>query len=230
MGWDLKGKLGKLFGGAGKAEPASAGQASALSPALVEYQAQVGDGTHREYSPAELNEIIECMRQLKDITQASLLAIQRLAEATPKPGYPEAKAMCDGLQALKRQPFQDQQNVLVELNARANQLEGIRTRIARTYQAGRNDSHLPVCDAERLLVIGIAGQVQGAYRTHAGLVSQVSNVERFVDIPEYHRVIKGLADSAEKIEPLLLTVCRITSETVGRTPAAGADRQPVLAP
>lgn len=236
MAWDWKKGLGKLFGGSGivpthvdapppvKKSPV----ATAPSPAVVEYKAQVGGGTHREYSPAELGEIVECMRQLKDITQANLLAMQRLASATPKQGYADAQALCDRLQALKGDPYENAQNALVELNANANKLDETKNRVARNYQGDKNDAHLPVFDSERLLVIGIAQQAQAIYKVHNALVKQVREVERFVDIPEVARVSKGLAESAEIINPLIIKLCRITTQTVGcaLTEAKGPGNSP----
>lgn len=218
MNWDWKKGLGKFFGGTAQEQATVASAEAPPSPAVAEYKAQVGGGTHREYSPVELGEIVECMRQLKDITQANLLAMQRLASATPKQGYADAQVLCDRLQTLKGDPYENAQNALVELNANANKLEETKIRVARNYQGDKNDAHLPVFDSERLLVIGIAQQAQAIYKVHNALVKQVREVERFVDIPEAARVSKGLAESAEIINPLIIKLCRITTQTVGHAP------------
>lgn len=226
--WDWKKGLTKLFG-KGDEQPAKApatpvvplgtpttdAPPPAPSPAVAAYKAQVGVGTHREYTAGELAEIVECMRKLKDITQVNMLAMQRLAEATPKTDNPDIQGMREALQTLAGQPYENAQTALVELNANANVLEGVQARVAKMPPPALDNRHLPVYDAQRKLVIGIAQQAQAVYKTHNAISQQVRDAEMFLDIPELARVKQGLKDTDEVIGPLVITLCRITTETVG---------------
>ncbi len=213
MGWDWKSQLSRLFGG--RAAPAVE-----QTPAQIARQ-QITNGTHREYSPAELDEIIECMRQLKEIIQNNILTMSRLAAATPVGDDPAVQKICEGLKTLKGEAFDDAQTGLIELNVNANTLEQARNNIAKSYRGGRNDKHLPVYDAERLLVIGVARQAEAVYTVHMGLTRMLSSAEPFVIIPESDRVKQALAESAEVIGPLTIKLCGIVTDSVGRREALG---------
>lgn len=232
MNWDWKSGLKKLFGSNGPAPttdapPPARGKvpgmepgkvpppAQKLSPEAAAVQEVIDKGTHREYSAGELAEIVECMRQLKDITQVNMLAMQRLAEATPKADNPDIQGMRAALQTLAGQPFENAQNALVELNANANILEAVQARVAKKPAPVLDNRHLPVYDAQRKLVIGIAQQAQAVYKVHNALSQQVRGAEMFLDIPDLARVKQGLKDTDDVIGPLVITLCRITTETVG---------------
>ncbi|QQG35967.1 MAG: hypothetical protein HYS17_10770 [Micavibrio aeruginosavorus] len=216
MSWDWKSGLKKLFGGNGPAPTTDAPPpAQKLSPEAAAVQEGIDKGTHREYSAGELAEIVECMRQLKDITQVNMLAMQCLAAATPKTDNPDIQGMREALQTLAGQPFENAQNALVELNANANVLEGVQARVAKKPAPALDNRHLPVYDAQRKLVIGIAQQAQAVYKAHNALSQQVRESERFLDIPELDRVKAGLKESEQTLGPLVIKLCRITTETVG---------------
>lgn len=199
--------------------------AQKLSPEVVAMQESVDKGTHREYSAKELAEIVECMRKLKDITQVNMLAMQRLAEATPKTDNPEIQGIREVLQGLAGQPYENAQTALVELNANANLLEGLQARVAKKPAPAFDNRHLPVYDAQRNLVIGIAQQAEAVYKVHHALSQQVRSAEMFFDIADLARIKKGLKETDDVIGPLVITLCRITTGTVGsdapKTPREG---------
>lgn len=212
MSWDWKSRLSKLFGG-------RAAQPAELTPAQISRQ-QITNGTHREYSPAELDEIIECMRQLKEVIQTNIMVMGRLAAATPVINDPLVQEICEIMKTLKEESYDNAQTILVEINMGANRLEDVRNNVAKTYRGG-NDKHLPVYDAERHVVTGVAKHAEFTYTVHTSLAKAFAVAEPYVIIPETDRVKQGLAESAKTINPLITRICGIVNDSVGRS--AGPD-------
>lgn len=230
MAWDWKRSIGKLFGG--RAQPDAAGAntiapaSSAASPAVAQTREQLASGAYRSYSRAELGDITEALRDLKDATRNNLVVLHNLLNAQPRRDEPAVRDMLAKMKADLAGSYDASERAMVDLNGAANTLEKISARVAGDNGAQQSKSHLPVYDAQRHLVIGVTAQLRDVYTVHNGLARVIGNTRPLITLPEPDRVAQALESNHEKLPDLIPRLARLTVETLGRPPQAAPSIQP----
>ncbi len=212
MSWDWKSKISKFF--SANAEPQRATTGTILSPEVTHAQQQLANGTHRSYSRAELQDITESLRDLKDATRHNLVVLNNLMNAQPKSDEPAIKELLQTVKRDLRASYESSEEVMVQLNANANALEQISAKTGGAHNSAQD--HLPVYDAQRHLVIAMATQLTSIYTVHNGLSKMVTNLQPHITLPEPDRVAQALKCNNEKLPDLLPKLMRLTMETLGR--------------
>lgn len=217
MAWDWKNKIGKFFGASAEPPaadvPANADQA--LPPAVAHAQAQLAGGTHRSYSRAELNDIAETLRDLKDATRNNMVVLNNLMKAQPRKDESIVKDLLAQVRTNLAAPYDSSEQAMVDLNSAANTLEKISAK-APAHDSAQD--HLPVYDAQRDMVIGMTAQLRSIYMVHNNLAKVADELQPHAVMPEPDRVQQALASNHEKLQPMVLKLTGMAMGTLGRLP------------
>lgn len=229
MDWGKWGKkLTGLFGGSAVAPVKIAQNLPPPPPEVLQTMAQIQQGTHRQYSPQELDSLSGFIRTLKDVTQTNMLAMGSLLQAKPKTGFEEAALpLVEELKALGGKPYEQTQDMLGNYVLWATQVEATRSKAAAYYNPNIKNDHLPVTDVERLLVAGVTQAAMGVYKQMTALVKQIKVVEDYLDVPQIERIKAEYEAQDESMKALIVPLCAMATQSVGKAPAAAVSSQPV---
>ncbi|HEY0902061.1 MAG TPA: hypothetical protein VGD95_08055 [Micavibrio sp.] len=214
MNWNWKKALSGLFG-----NKAAESAPTPVVPDAVEVRSrtQLEAGTHRHYTGGELRELAEVMRDMKDINRHTLMALSSLSHAQPKPPFQDEPEVARMILALSRQlqrPYAESVHAMVTLNDAANKLDAISTRPSPAQEPAV--ARLPVCDADRALVISVASQLGDLFRLHHAVSLMVRETSSTLELPDAH----GIQQALEKNNQMLLTLSpqlsRMTLDTLGK--------------
>lgn len=214
MAWDWKSSIGKFFGASAQ-QAAPRQDEPPVSPEVTHAQQQLANGTHRSYNRAELSDITETLRDLKDATRNNLVVLHNLMNAQTRQDEPAVKALLNKIKTDLAASYSASEISMVEINGAANVLERIGGKVSAHNST---QSHLPVYDTQRHMVIGMTTQLRSVYTVHNGLSKMVDNLQSHVILPEPDRVHQALESNNEKLPPLIPKLTRLTMETLGRTP------------
>ncbi len=214
MGWDWKNTIGKFF--SVSAQPQITAAMAGLSPEATHGMQQLANGTHRSYSRAELQDITESLRDLKDATRHNLVVLHNLMNARPKNDEPALKELLSKVKTDLATSYSASEQSMVDLNRAANTLEQISAKAGASYNSAQD--HLPVYDTQKNMVIGMTAQLRSIYTVHNGLTKMVANLQPHITLPEPDRVAQALKSNNEKLPDLLPKLTRLTMETLGRAP------------
>lgn len=218
MGWDWKNSIGSLFGVSAQPPAAPAPEVALAAPEIVQAQQQLAGGAYRSYNRAELNDITEALRDLKDATRNNSLVIHNVMNAQPKNDSAEVKELLAKVKTDLVSSYQASEHAMVELNSAANTLERITKQATAHSSAQGEQSHLPVYDVQKNLVIGMTMQLREIYTVHNGLSKILSETQPFIALSEPDRVRQALEKNEEKLPTMIANLTRLTMETVGRAP------------
>jgi hypothetical protein len=217
MAWDWKNKIGKIFGASTQPAVDATENTSPLASKVEQAKQQLANGTHRSYNRAELGDITESLRDLKDATRNNMVVLNSLMNAQPKSDEPAIKELITKMKAELVPSYAASENAMVELNAAANALEKISAKTPAQTAGQEAQYHLPVHDVERNLVIGLTTQLREIYTVHTCLKKMVSNTQALVTLHQSDRVRQALDSNNEKLTGMIPKLTGLTLETVGRS-------------
>ena len=218
MGWDWKSRIGSLFGTSAQPPAAPAPEVAPAAPEIIQAQEQLAGGAYRSYNRAELKDITEALRDLKDATRHNMVVIDNLMKAQPKQENAAVKDLLANMKTDLASSHQASEKVMVELNSAANTLERITAQATVHSSAQQTQSHLPVYDVQKNLVISMTMQLREIYTVHNGLTRIVGETKPYINLPETDRVCQALEKNDEKLPSMISNLTRLTVETVGRAP------------
>lgn len=211
MKWDWKKGLGRVFG------------RNASEDTTNVSVAQIRATTHRSYNTAEKKQISDIMRDMKLVMGNNLIILDALSRARPRDNMqelPEVVRLRDMLgQGLGAQKSKIEDSY-ISINASANALERIKD--IGPVKAREETAHLPVCAADRDLVIGLAQTLVGTYNIHQTLNKLAQTAEGFFILPDEDAVRKARAHNNDSLPKLSATLVRMTLDTGGAKPSPGA--------
>ena len=209
MKW--KNILGQIFGGASASSDMSAriiGRASNDN--------QNDAVSARSLSVAELDSVIACLRDLKDITQTNMLALSSLVKATPKDlGAQDAavekaaRDLCAMMQPMADVPYVQTRDMLGNYVCWANQLTAMRANFVKIERVQKPNMDLPVNETECAMLRAIAQAAQGAYKQMIASQKQIVCVSKILDVPNSDRIDAEYTQHNKIAGPMLMGLSRL---------------------
>jgi len=202
MEWNNWGKkLARIFSGAGN------GTSDPLGFPMA-----------RRFSVRELDDIIDCLQNLKDVTQTSTLAMDSILKAVPNEKIPGAADVCAAGRNGLRQPLEQGRDMLGNYLLWKEQMTAERRNAVKQDRDARQDENLSVTDCDREFMIGVATSGREALAITRAAARVVKELEPYAAIPQIARIKAEFQENEPKISALFTNLIRLTGGVAKRTP------------